>query len=877
MLSVACSYLQYMYNKTITMMWLFPDLILPLLGLFGSGLFSRHRMATTASIPPYMMPGVAVQQPSHLEGDANLATEILPGPPSITSVQQAAQKRDPRKPSTVFSYLPPSDPGSTYSGIMHGTLIGQEPQDGPRTKRSRVDKGTASGRAQRASARNQNGATPAVPLESTSSAEAPAQLLPTPSPVEPDNLPGAPEDEPSLSRSNSSLNLYDLSVPTSHGRTKRKDKGKAKEVDSASVKVKEEPKSVLLPSPDPQPASNLQPPAKPPPSLLSPLIHQLNISIPVEFQLPEDIRTYFKDVGQGPKGNYIDTTVYKPPRQNRLGLLEDRDPYRLKDRNGAPVLCFQCGMSALPNGLAATAPASKRTRRSLVPKGASNDSWKPILSCDFCSLYWHLDCLDPPLPSMPPYNKKWMCPNHSDKVLVWPVFLPVSNRQADNVFPVQPIKRRIPKSNPYPVIEIDRPGQFNNGNIDIIPSETTTPIQQVNRVATDEVLINGRRYRVPERTIVLDFWSKLNKAHVPLQQEEKDTISSAMSSPLTSLSSLDDFGDDPHEAGPFEGTDELKIAEVPSSRQFFYPRNMLTRIPLHIQMLCNLRLGKLHTSNPRRKTTERAVQTSPDTEAPIRSGGRSANPVTHAKRLTKAATVNGFTRPQPSASTDSTSPLATSVSAVITTRRKRSAQSTQPENSARGLRSRSRNIAQEPSKDNANFTETTPTDTTAVEAPIPIAPPPKKAVQVKVEESDDPLALLNGISAVNPSTTVVTKTPSKRRGRRPAVKDTEESKPAPAKRGRKRKEREDDPTYRPNNTESSKKEKLDPEEKEKRVTRRRNARTPSRSRVPPPNSATMTAPTSTPTTPSLKIRLPRFNAGSISATNSGGAGSPSKS
>lgn len=98
-------------------------------------------MATTASIPPYMLPGVTVQQPSHLEGDSNLATEILPGPPSIASVQQAAQKRDPRKPSTVFSYLPPSDPGSTYSGIMHGTLIGQEPQDGPRTKRSRVDKG----------------------------------------------------------------------------------------------------------------------------------------------------------------------------------------------------------------------------------------------------------------------------------------------------------------------------------------------------------------------------------------------------------------------------------------------------------------------------------------------------------------------------------------------------------------------------------------------------------------------------------------------------------------------------------------------------------------------------------------------------------------
>lgn len=31
----------------------------------------------------------------------------------------------------------------------------------------------------------------------------------------------------------------------------------------------------------------------------------------------------------------------------------------------------------------------------------------------------------------------------------------------------------------------------------------------------DEVLINGRRYRVPERVIILDFWSKISKEHYP--------------------------------------------------------------------------------------------------------------------------------------------------------------------------------------------------------------------------------------------------------------------------------------------------------------------------------------------------------------------------
>ena len=97
-------------------------------------------MATTASFPAYLLQGVTIHQPPHLEGDSALATEILPGPPSLVSAQQAAQKRDPRKPSTVYSYLPLSDPGSTYSGLMHGTLIGQD-LEGHRNKRSRVDKG----------------------------------------------------------------------------------------------------------------------------------------------------------------------------------------------------------------------------------------------------------------------------------------------------------------------------------------------------------------------------------------------------------------------------------------------------------------------------------------------------------------------------------------------------------------------------------------------------------------------------------------------------------------------------------------------------------------------------------------------------------------
>lgn len=66
------------------------------------------------------------------------------------------------------------------------------------------------------------------------------------------------DKEPSLSRSNSSVNLLDppplLAAPT--GRPKRKDKGKGKEVDSPPLRVKEEPKAISLNN-SPEPPNNL--------------------------------------------------------------------------------------------------------------------------------------------------------------------------------------------------------------------------------------------------------------------------------------------------------------------------------------------------------------------------------------------------------------------------------------------------------------------------------------------------------------------------------------------------------------------------------------------------------------------------------------------
>lgn len=96
-------------------------------------------MTSTASVPAYLRPGVTVVHPSHLEGDPSLATEILPGPPSLASIRQPPKKVDPKRPAPPISYLPTSDPGTTYTGLAGGMA----PMEvvGPRRKRARVDKG----------------------------------------------------------------------------------------------------------------------------------------------------------------------------------------------------------------------------------------------------------------------------------------------------------------------------------------------------------------------------------------------------------------------------------------------------------------------------------------------------------------------------------------------------------------------------------------------------------------------------------------------------------------------------------------------------------------------------------------------------------------
>ena len=103
-------------------------------------------MTSVETVPSFLQAAVPILQPSHLEGDPTLATEVLPGPPSLLSVQQSAVRKDTKKPSFALSYLPTSDPGSTYSvlGLAHTPTVVSMGVNGPRRKRPRTSKVCAS-------------------------------------------------------------------------------------------------------------------------------------------------------------------------------------------------------------------------------------------------------------------------------------------------------------------------------------------------------------------------------------------------------------------------------------------------------------------------------------------------------------------------------------------------------------------------------------------------------------------------------------------------------------------------------------------------------------------------------------------------------------
>lgn len=116
---------------------------------------------------------------------------------------------------------------------------------------------------------------------------------------------------------------------------------------------------------------------------------------------------------------------------------------------------------------------------------------KEIVDCDFCSLHWHLDCLDPPLASAPKRFGRgtWKCPCHVDSEITIP-------RSASG----KSYKVRRPK-NPRIVTSDLKRGIKNNGHIDIEDDE----------ISEEEEQPEGTIYRISASAIKLDFISRINE------------------------------------------------------------------------------------------------------------------------------------------------------------------------------------------------------------------------------------------------------------------------------------------------------------------------------------------------------------------------------
>ncbi|WVN86296.1 uncharacterized protein L203_101459 [Cryptococcus depauperatus CBS 7841] len=223
------------------------------------------------------------------------------------------------------------------------------------------------------------------------------------------------------------------------------------------------------------------------PAVFRALCKKIDEENPEQFKLPTDVRKFFAGVTTGANGEYLDAREARL-KIDRKGFLEDRDPFRLRDGRQKKIECFHCGGTALPKHTTIADPAA---------------TWRQIVSCDYCPLSFHLDCLNPPLTIMPSAGRKWMCPNHPDHVM------PRRRTLAENLT----------------IMDVDSRGQWNNGNIVIAPVSEGSAESEVD---FDDMIINRKRYRVPEKVIRLDFWDKLRKVkalrnsiHAKLEESEQ--------------------------------------------------------------------------------------------------------------------------------------------------------------------------------------------------------------------------------------------------------------------------------------------------------------------------------------------------------------------
>uniref|UniRef100_A0A6M2DQJ2 PHD finger protein 12 n=1 Tax=Xenopsylla cheopis TaxID=163159 RepID=A0A6M2DQJ2_XENCH len=122
---------------------------------------------------------------------------------------------------------------------------------------------------------------------------------------------------------------------------------------------------------------------------LDELIRAASLLNPKQFQLPRELSMPIMFPG-----------MEKEVKTTKKGGRPARKPHEL-DSSGIVALpvktCYECGKSC---------------RKA------------PLIACDYCPLYFHQDCLDPPLTAFP--TSVWMCPNHPEQLIDWKLVTSIS-------------------------------------------------------------------------------------------------------------------------------------------------------------------------------------------------------------------------------------------------------------------------------------------------------------------------------------------------------------------------------------------------------------------------------------------------------------------
>ncbi|OAD04080.1 hypothetical protein MUCCIDRAFT_163595 [Mucor lusitanicus CBS 277.49] len=213
------------------------------------------------------------------------------------------------------------------------------------------------------------------------------------------------------------------------------------------------------------------------------LVDDMEKRNPLEYRLPNDIINFFEHVAADKEGDYIDTSMTKRVRYKH-GQPEQPDYYALKDKNGDFIVCYQCRKTALR---------------------------KPMVHCDFCPLYWHLDCLNPPMASPPNPAKKWRCPNHIEHIIKPPrkqkkpivvdSQLPSSayHNYISNVIDDSPPVKRTTKAKQKDAMEVDHDESVSEKFVIDFAKYTKKAIEEARKRRKNAV--ERRRQSIPSSTL----------------------------------------------------------------------------------------------------------------------------------------------------------------------------------------------------------------------------------------------------------------------------------------------------------------------------------------------------------------------------------------